>query len=132
MGLSALVLVAVVAEVACNDQWINLVLYSPFYGYPMLVGMFISICSEKPVSQMCLAAGSVLFGVWYFCAMKGVFKVLHNPGEEIGYMADILNSVNYVLVGVFALPLMIAVWGVVGWCERRERPGFYKKPKNGV
>ena len=127
--VSALALLVMLAEVFNNDECLNLLLYLPFYAYPMLIAMFFSICSEKTKSQALLATGSVLYGVWYFLAVAGAFNILHNPGEEVGYMADLLNSVNYVLIGVYALPFMLAVWGVVGWFERRERPGFYKKPK---
>ena len=127
--LSALGLLAILGEVACNDEFITLLLYLPFYGYPMAIAMFISVCSEKPISHAFLAAGSLLYAAWYFCAIQGVFKVLHKPAEEMGYIADILNNVNYVLVGLYALPAMIAVWSAVGWFERRERPGFYKKPR---
>jgi len=125
--VSAIALVAVLSEVASNDVVINLVLYLPFYGYPMLLGMFLSVCSEKPKSQALLAAGSVLFTVWYFFAMNGAFNLLHNAHDEIGYMAEIYKNVNYVLVGVYAFPFMLALWSVVAWFEKRERPGFYKK-----
>jgi len=127
--LSALALAAAWVEILCNDSLLNLLLYLPFYGYPMMLGMFLSVCSEKPKSQVLLAVGSVLYGIWYFAAMRGVFNVLHKTEEEFGYAAVLLNSVNYVLVGVYALPFMAAVWCAVGIFERRERPGFYKKEK---
>jgi len=128
--ISALALLALMAEASVNDKFLHMFFYLPFYGYPMLVAMFLSVCSEKPKSQGLLAAGSVVFAAWYFFALSGVVKILQDPSKEHGYIAEVVNNQNYVFIGLYALPFLVIIWGVVGWFERRERPGFYKKPKN--
>ena len=123
--LSALVFLAIIVEVAWSDSILNLLLYWPFYGYPLIVAMFLSVCSDKPRSQWILTAGSILYGIWYFSAISGVFFTFYNDLQnESSYMAGILNQQNYVFVGLYALPALLPFWIATGILERKKRPGF--------
>jgi len=125
--ISALVLLAIICEVAINDSFLNMSLYWPFYGYPLLVAMFLSVCSDKPRSQWILAAGSVLYGIWYCVSVGGsFFKYNDDLHHETSYMAGILNQQNYVFIGLYALPVLLAFWITTGFWERKKRPGFYR------
>ena len=127
--VSALVLLAVTCEVAWSDSILNLLLYWPFYGYPLVVAALLSACSDKPASQWMTAAGSVLYGAWYFVSIGGAFFGFNDDLQnELPYVAGILNQQTYVFIGLYALSVLLPLWIAIGFVERwnKPRPGFYK------
>ena len=84
----------------------------PFYGFPPIVSMVLSYRSTSPISQMILAGTSLLYGLWFVCIMYYVFSIA-TPDAQSGLVI--------LFVGIYALPVLLPLWIVAYFVDRRER-----------
>ena len=121
IGLSAAVLLGIVAVLGHIGGTVVFDCFLLFCGFPPIVSIIISIRSKNPFSQLILAAASLLYGVWFVYTVYGVFCVSTDPQ----------SALIILVVGFDFLPVLLPLWitaCIVEKCHRKKKP----KSPNGT
>ena len=88
----------------------------PFCGFPPTVSILLSARSTNSISQIILAAASLLYGVWFVCVTVYLFY---------GYPACLINVLplfpKITHAGFRAFPVLLPLWIAVLIIELRYR-----------
>ena len=72
----------------------------PFYGFPPVISIVLSVWTKNSLSQIILSEASLLYGVWFAYVMSGLILIF---------------------VGPYALPGLLPLWLTACIVERRHR-----------
>ncbi|MDR0327650.1 MAG: hypothetical protein LBI05_05065 [Planctomycetaceae bacterium] len=75
-----------------------------------MVSIVLSACTKSPFSQVILAVTSLLYGVWYAYLVNEILYVSPEP-----------SAIVFLVVGFFALPVLLPLWLIAIVIERRHR-----------
>jgi hypothetical protein len=84
----------------------------PFYGFPPIVSIILSVHSKISTSQIFLGATSLIYGVWFAFMMYFAFYV------ERCYWAIV---VTFFFFCFYALPVLLPLWIAANIIEKRHR-----------
>jgi hypothetical protein len=119
IGLSSLVLLGIVAFLiysALGEGFFTLSTFALLLflmlssGFPPMVSIVLSACTKSPFSQVILAVTSLLYGVWYAYLVNEILYVSPEP-----------SAIVFLVVGFFALPVLLPLWLIAIVIERRHR-----------
>jgi cation transporter-like permease len=79
-----------------------MVLFLSFAGFPLIVSIGLSVWVKNSISQIIMAAASLLYGGWFAYAVYDAFYVNLDPQSPL----------IIIFVGIYALPILLLLWTI--------------------
>jgi hypothetical protein len=87
--------------------------FTPFALGPLFISLFVASINPVRTSQIILIAGSILYATWFAFVFLSAFY----------WHIDAQSAIALLFIGIYSLPLMIPVWLIAFWLNKRNNSG---------